>query len=92
MASWAAAGGAALVVPAEPSGPPDAAALEGWPGEGLSLAFGWRVEQRVVVSVLDLAELSELAVALGERRHEALGERHLAPLAPPWGTVGGRHP
>lgn len=43
---------------------PQSAALESWFGSGVSLALGWRVEGRVVVSVQDFADLAEAVSAL----------------------------
>jgi hypothetical protein len=56
-----------------PDGPPDAAAVEAWFGDGVSLALAWRVGEQVVVSVRDLADLSEVPGALG-----AVGYRRTA--------------
>jgi hypothetical protein len=58
------------------SGPPDAAAVEDWFGEGVSLALAWRADDRVVVSVLALADLSEVPAALaaaGFKRRATVG-------------------
>lgn len=59
-----------------PAGPPHAAAVEAWFGDGVSLALAWRVEDQVVVSVRDLVDLSEVAGALtasGFRRMATVG-------------------
>jgi len=47
-----------------PPGPPDAAAVESWFGDGVSVALAWRLGERVVVSVSDVADLSEVAGVL----------------------------
>ncbi|HEY9418377.1 MAG TPA: hypothetical protein VIQ30_26745, partial [Pseudonocardia sp.] len=43
-----------------PPGPPDAAAVESWFGDGVSVALAWKTGDQVVVSVRDLADLSEV--------------------------------
>ncbi|WP_020385933.1 HNH endonuclease [Kribbella catacumbae] len=53
-----------------PDGPPAAAAVEGWFGDGVSLAMAWRDGERVVVSVRDLADLSEVTGSLREAGFE----------------------
>ena len=45
---------------------PDAVAVESWFGDGVSLALAWRTGDQVVVSVRDLADLSEVPGALQE--------------------------
>ena len=47
-----------------PPGPPGAAAVESWFGDGVSLALAWKTGGQVVVSVADLADLSEVPPAL----------------------------
>jgi hypothetical protein len=47
-----------------PVGVPDAAAIESWFGDGVSLALAWKSGDQVVVSVQDFEELSEAADAL----------------------------
>lgn len=54
----------AALVDERPEGPPDAAAVESWFGDGVSVAFAWRVGDRAVVSVEDLPDLSEVPAAL----------------------------
>jgi hypothetical protein len=69
------AGWGALVV-AVPSRPPDAVAVEGWPGEGLSVALAWRVDARAVVSVVDVpdvASAAEVVAGTGCRRWPVVG-------------------
>lgn len=44
-----------------PARAPDAVAVEGWPGEGVSVARAWRVEGRVVVSVTDVPDVPAAA-------------------------------
>jgi len=59
-----------------PSGPPDAAAVESWFGDGVSLALAWKTGDQVAVSVEDLADLSEVPGALaaaGFRRMATVG-------------------
>lgn len=57
-----------------PSRPPDAVAVEGWPGEGVCVARAWREGSRVVVAVDEAADTPEAAagvaglVAAGCRR------------------------
>lgn len=66
---------AALVVEL-PDGPPAAAAVESWFSDGVALALAWRVDGRVVVSVLDLTDLSNVRQALkavGFRRRAKVG-------------------
>lgn len=55
---------------------PDAAAIESWFGRGVSLVLAWRVDDRVVVSVSDHAELDAAVDALkatGYRGRAVLG-------------------
>jgi hypothetical protein len=47
-----------------PLGPPQSAALESWWADGVSVALGWRVGARVVVSVEDYVDLTEAVAAL----------------------------
>jgi hypothetical protein len=54
---------AALVAPV-PDGTPDAAAVESWFGDGVALALAWRSGDLAVVSVQDLADLSDVRGAL----------------------------
>ena len=59
-----------------PSTIPYAAAIESWFGGGVSLAFGWKTDDGVVVSVEDMADLVEAAEALkasGFRRTATIG-------------------
>jgi hypothetical protein len=49
-----------------PEDRPNAAAIESWFADGVSLALGWRVAGRVVVSVADYATLEEARAALQE--------------------------
>jgi hypothetical protein len=49
-----------------PVAPPDAAAIEGWPGGGLSVAYAWRTGERVTVSALDVPDLASAALAVAE--------------------------
>jgi hypothetical protein len=53
-----------------PGGPPDAAAVESWFGDGVSLALAWKVDGRVVVSVQALPDLGELLNALNSCGYE----------------------
>ncbi len=56
---------AALVVD-RPEGPPAAAAVESWFADGVALALAWRSGGHVVVTVQDLADLSQVRGALKE--------------------------
>jgi hypothetical protein len=47
-----------------PDDRPNAAAIESWFADGVSLALGWRVDGRAVVSVEDYATLEEAVAAL----------------------------
>jgi hypothetical protein len=40
---------------------PDAVAVEGWPGEGISVARAWRVDGRAVVAVDEVADVAAAA-------------------------------
>jgi hypothetical protein len=55
----------ALVVDV-PEGPPAGAAVESWFSDGVSLALAWRSGEYVVVSVQDLADLSDVKGALAD--------------------------
>lgn len=55
----------ALVVDA-PYAVPDAAAVEGWPGEGVSVALAWRLGDRAVVTVSDHPDLTAAVAAVRE--------------------------
>lgn len=48
---------------------PDSAAVEDWYGQGVSVAFGWRVDDRVVVSVQPLIELADVPRALSDAEY-----------------------
>jgi hypothetical protein len=64
------------LVAAPGAGPPDAAAVESWFGDGVSLALAWRAGERVVVQVHPLADLSEVPGALaaaGFKRRATVG-------------------
>lgn len=43
------------------NGRPDAVAVEGWPGEGLSVALAWRAGEQVTVSVEDVPDVASAA-------------------------------
>lgn len=53
---------------AVPPRPPDAVAVEGWPGEGLSVARAWRVDGRAVVSVADAGDVPAAAALVAGYR------------------------
>ncbi|MBI4941866.1 MAG: HNH endonuclease [Actinobacteria bacterium] len=57
---------ALAVVP--PARPPDAVAVEGWPGEGVAVARAWRVGERAVVSVADALDAPEAAALVAGYR------------------------
>jgi hypothetical protein len=66
----------AALVGERPDGPPDAAAVEAWFGDGVSLALAWLVDGRAFVTVEDLPDLSEVPAALervGYRRVVTIG-------------------
>lgn len=56
----------AALVEEVPDGPPDAAAVESWFGDGVSVALAWKTGDQVVVSVAGLADLSEVPGVLKE--------------------------
>ncbi|GAB3812118.1 HNH endonuclease [Kribbella italica] len=53
-----------LLQASRPTSPPDAAAVESWFGAGCSVAFAWRVGDRVVVSSEDYADLGDAVAAV----------------------------
>lgn len=66
---------AELVQPA-PGATPAAAAIESWPGDDVSLALAWAVEDGVLVSVSDHPDVASTAAALratGYRRQTIVG-------------------
>ncbi|MFC6156153.1 HNH endonuclease [Kribbella jiaozuonensis] len=54
----------ASLVEDTPKRVPDAAAIEDWFGQGVSLALAWRLEEEVVVSVKDFDDLTNAVDAL----------------------------
>lgn len=61
----------------KPDASPDAAAVEGWPGAGLSVACAWRLDdEHLVVSVVPVPDVASAAaeiVAAGFRRAALVG-------------------
>jgi hypothetical protein len=51
-----------------PSRPPDSVAVEGWPGQGVSVARAWRVGGHVVVAVADAMDVPQAAALVAGYR------------------------
>lgn len=59
-----------------PPRPPDAVAVEGWPGEGISVARAWKLGEHVAVAVTDVPDVAAaaaLVAALGCRKRPTVG-------------------